>query len=261
LPGILIGRELARSLRAYVGDEVTLVSPLGGIGPQGAMPKSKPFRVAGIFFTGMYEYDSKYAFLALPAAQRFSERPDEATGIEIKIRDIEQSEDVAKRVAAMLGPGFEVRDWRQTNSSLFGALKLERILMFIVLCFIALLAAFSIIANGVVLVSEKRREIAMLGAMGIETRSVVLVFLLLGTLLSGIGIISGVIVGVTGCLALGRWGFELDRDVYYITKLPVQIASGEIATICLACFALTLLGTIITAVLGARLQPTDGLRR
>src|SRR5439155_6422767 len=162
LPGVIIGRELAKTLRLYLGDDVNLVSPLGGIGPSGPIPKSKPFRVAGIFFSGMFEYDSKYAYLAIPAAQKFLGQDDEVTGLELKLKDPERTEPTLNAIRASLGKGYEAQDWKELNRNLFSALKLEKIAMFIVLCFIILVAAFSIIANGIMLVVEKGREIAIL---------------------------------------------------------------------------------------------------
>ncbi len=263
LPGILIGRELARSLRVYIGDEVDLVSPQGGVGPTGAIPKSKPFRIAGEFYTGMLEYDSKYAFVSLPVAQRFCERPDEITGIELRVKNDDHTEGVMARLGKALGAAYSVRDWKELNRGLFAALKLEKILMFVALSFIVLVAAFSIIANGVVMVFEKKREIAMLRAMGMETKSVVAVFLLVGTLIGSIGIGLGVSIGLVAAVGLREWGFDLlgNRDVYYLTQLPVRIDPTEIVGISLACFALVVLATVYPAVLGARLLPADGIRR
>lgn len=263
LPGILIGRELARSLRVYIGDEVDLVSPQGGIGPTGAIPKSKPFRVAGEFYTGMLEYDSKYAFVALPVAQKFTDRPDEVTGIELKLKDSDATEGVIARLHQALGGTYSVRDWKEINRGLFAALKLEKILMFVALSFIVLVAAFSIIANGVVLVFEKKREIAMLRAMGITTQTIIAVFLLLGLSIGVVGITLGISFGLVGALALGEWGFDLlgNRDVYYLTQLPVRVDPIEIVVIATACFLLVLGATIYPAIVGARSLPADGIRR
>ena len=143
LPGVIIGRELHKNLRVYVGDDVNIVSPFGGIGPNGAIPKSKPFRVAGIFFSGMFEYDTKYVYMALPAAQKFFNMPDEVTGIELKLADPDRTEPVLEELTKICGAGYEVQDWKQLNRSLFSALKIEKILMFVLLCFVVLVAAFS----------------------------------------------------------------------------------------------------------------------
>ena len=170
VPGVIIGRELARNLRLYLGDDVNIISPFGGIGPTGPIPKSKPFRVAGQFFSGMFEYDTKYAYITLPDAQKFFSMPGEVTGIELKLADPDRTEPVLAELTRIAGPGYEVQDWKQLNRSLFSALKIEKILMFVLLCFGVLVAAFSIIANGMMLVLEKDKEVAILKSMGATRR-------------------------------------------------------------------------------------------
>lgn len=260
VPGVIVGRELAHSLRVYLGDDVNLISPFGGIGPTGAIPKSKPFRVAGVFFSGMFEYDNKYTYISLAAAQKFFTMDGEVTGIELKVRDPDRSEVVVARIKTLVGPGYDVQDWKELNRSLFSALKIEKILMFVLLCFIILVAAFSIIANGTMLVIEKGREVAILKSMGASDRSVLGTFMLLGLFIGGIGTVSGIAVGVATCWALGRFGLPLDPDVYYITSLPVQMNPYEIATVFFAALAIALLATLYPAWMAARLHPVDGLR-
>jgi lipoprotein-releasing system permease protein len=260
VPGVIVGRELAKSLRIYLGDDVNLISPFGGIGPTGAIPKSKPFRVAGIFFSGMFEYDNKYTYVSLAAAQKFFTMDGEVTGIELKVSDPDRSEVVVARIKQLVGPGYDVQDWKELNRSLFSALKIEKILMFVLLCFIILVAAFSIIANGTMLVMEKGREVAILKSMGASDRSILGAFMLLGLFIGGIGTVSGIVVGVFSCWALGHWGLPLDPDVYYITSLPVQMNPYEIATVFFAALAIALLATLYPAWMAARLRPVDGLR-
>jgi lipoprotein-releasing system permease protein len=260
VPGVLVGRELARTLRVYPGDDVNLISPFGGIGPTGAIPKSKPFRVAGIFYSGMFEYDNKYTYVSLAAAQKFFTMDGEVTGIELKVRDADQTEATVARIKALVGPSYDVEDWKELNRSLFSALKIEKILMFVLLCFIILVAAFSIIANGTMLVMEKGREVAILKSMGASDRSILGTFMLLGLLIGGIGTVGGIGVGVLSCWALGRFGLPLDPDVYYITSLPVQMNPYEIGTVFFAALAIALLATLYPAWMAARLRPVDGLR-
>jgi lipoprotein-releasing system permease protein len=260
LQGVIIGRELAKSLRLYLGDDVNIVSPFGGIGPSGPIPKSKPFRVAGEFFSGMYEYDTKYVYITLPASQKFFNMADEVTGIELKVADPEHTAPIVTALTQIAGKGYEVQDWKQLNRSLFSALKIEKILMFVLLCFIILVAAFSIIANGIMLVMEKGREVAILKSMGASDRAILGAFLLLGLIIGGLGTVSGIGVGVLGCLALAHFGLPLNSDVYYITTLPVKMNPYEIVAVFLAALAIALLATLYPAWMAARLRPVEGLR-
>jgi lipoprotein-releasing system permease protein len=260
LPGVIIGRELAKNLRVYIGDDVNIVSPLGGIGPEGPVPKSKPFRVAGIFYSGMFEYDTKYAYVSIPAGQRFFGEEGEVTGLELKVVDPDHPGPVVARLHDVLGPTYEIEDWQGLNRSLFSALKLEKVAMFIVLCFIILVAAFSIIANGIMLVMEKGREIAILKSMGARDSAILAVFVLLGLYMGGLGTVGGIGVGVIACLALRRFGLSLDPDVYYITQLPVRMNPTEIVLVLVAALAIALAATMYPAWLAARLPPVEGLR-
>lgn len=260
LPGVVVGRELAKNLRVFVGDDVNVVSPMGDIGPTGPIPKAKPFRTAAIFFSGMYEYDSKYVYMALPAAQKFLSLEDEVTGLELKLKNPEDSGPVMERVRAALGPGFETADWKELNRSLFSALKLEKIAMFIALCFIIVVAAFSIVSNGIMLVLEKGREVAILKSMGASDGSVQRIFVLLGLYMGVLGTTFGVLTGCGVCWALDHFGLPLDTDVYYITKLPVNVNAGELLAVLFASLLLSLLATLYPARLAAQLRPVDGLR-
>ena len=256
LPGVAIGRELAKNLRVYLAEDVNVVSPMGDIGPSGPIPKTKPFRVAATFFSGMYEYDSKYVYMSLAAAQRFLGLGDEVTGLELKLADPEHPE----AVMAALGPGFEVQGWQQTNRSLFAALKLEKIAMFIALCFIILVAAFSIVSNGIMLVLEKGREIAILKSMGAADGAVMRIFVLLGLSMGVVGTALGLIHGCLLCVAFDRLGLPLDTDVYYITKLPVTVDPRELTLVLVSSLLLSLLATLYPAWMAARLRPVEGLR-
>lgn len=265
LPGVIIGRELAKNLRVYVGDLVHVVSPMGEIGPTGAIPKARPFRVAAIFFSGMYEYDSKYVYMLLPTAQKFLGVGDEVSGLELKLRIPNDTEPVMHAVQSTLSAtsaanGFDVQDWKHLNASLFTALKLEKIAMFIALCFIILVAASSIVSNGIMLVLEKGREIAILKSMGASNGAVLRIFLWHGLSMGVLGTLLGALAGCAVCWAFDRYGLPLDTEVYYITKLPVKVNPSELMAVVGAALSLSLGATLYPAWLAARLRPVDGLR-
>jgi lipoprotein-releasing system permease protein len=261
-PGVIIGAELAKNLRLYVGDDVNMVAPLGGMSPAGPIPKSKPFRVAGIFYSGLYEYDNKFAFVTIPAAQRFLGLADEVTGIELKVASLDAAGPAAQRAEEMLaGKGYQVQDWRQRNVNLFSALKLEKLVMFIVLTFIVLVASFSIVTNLNMVVLEKVREIAALKAMGAPNGALLRVFLYAGLYIGIIGMLVGVLGGIGICVFLGNVGLPLDPEIYYISELPVRMDPLEITIVALAGVTLSFLATIYPSLLAARLRPADGLRR
>ena len=260
--GIIIGAELAKNLRLYVGDDVNLVAPLGGMSPMGPIPRSKPYRVAGIFYSGMYEYDTKIAYVTIPSAQRFLGLGQEISGVEIKVKEMERATELAELVQARLkGKGYKVRDWKQLNSNLFSALKLERVVMFIVLTFIVLVASFSIITTLIMVVLEKRREIAALKAMGATDPSVLKIFLYAGLYIGAIGMMVGLFTGLSICLFLAFVGLPLDPEVYYISELPVRLSAPDIMVVALAAVLLSFLATIYPSMLAARMKPVDGLRR
>jgi lipoprotein-releasing system permease protein len=261
LPGILLGDELYQhTLRVFVGSDVDIACPLCGIGPMGPMPKLKSFRVAGHFYTGMYEFDSKLAYVALSEAQKFLHMPGEVTGVEVRTTTPEAARAVADEIARRLGPGYEVRTWEELNRGLFAALKLEKVAMFVVLTFIALVASFSIVSNLIMLVTEKAKEVAILKSMGARDGAILRVFFAEGLYIGLLGLALGLALGIGGCLLLGHYGLPLDPDVYYIQKLPVVMRVSEIAAVSLAALGLCCMATLYPAMLASRMRPVDGLR-
>jgi len=261
LPGIIIGQELARSLRLYLGDEVNVVAPLGALGPAGPMPKSRPFRVAGIFFSGMYEYDMKYTYVTLPTAQRFLNTGDAIHGIEIKAQDAERAPTIASLLRKALSDReVRVRDWQELNSRLFGALALEKLAMFIALGIAILVASFCIAATLMLMVQEKGRQIAVLKAIGSPDSAIVRVFVLEGLMIGAFGSSLGLFLGYMVCFAFEHFGIRMNPEVYYIDKLPVHIEPSEFVLVGIASVLVCLLVTIYPAVLGSRLRPVDALR-
>ncbi|MFO0584042.1 MAG: ABC transporter permease [Anaeromyxobacter sp.] len=261
LPGIAIGRELAATLRVAVGDEVNVVSPLGDLGPAGPQPKSRAFRVAAVFYTGMYEYDSKWAYTALAEAQRFFGAGEQVTGLEIRVDDVDQAKRIMGRIVFELGGWpYRAKDWSEMNRSLFSALQMEKVVMAVILGFIVLVASFIIVATLIMLVLEKRREIAILKSMGAGVPSVMKIFVAEGVIIGAVGTGFGLLLGYGTCLFVDRVGIPLDPEVYYINNLPVLIDPGQFGLVALLALAIAYLATLYPATKAARLRPVDGLR-
>jgi lipoprotein-releasing system permease protein len=260
-PAIMLGEELyAHTLRVFPGSLVDVVCPLCKMGPSGPMPGLKQFRVAGHFYSGMYEFDSKLAYISLSEAQAFLRMPGEVTGIDIRVDVPEDAPHIAAAVQAALGKTYEARSWEELNKGLFMALRLEKIAMFVVLTFIALVASFSIVSTLIMMATEKAREIAILKAMGAEDGAVERIFVAEGLYIGIIGLLVGVATGVIGCLLIERYGLPLPTDIYYITRLPVVMRTGEIAIVAASALGLCFLATVYPAYLAARMRPVDGLR-
>jgi lipoprotein-releasing system permease protein len=260
LPGIVVGRELARALRVFVGDQVNVVSPFGDLGPAGPQPKARPFRVVAIFYSGMYEYDSKFAYMDLEEGQRFFATAT-VTGLELKVADVDAARAIMSRVVYALGGWpYRAKDWGELNRSLFSALQMEKVVMAVILGFIVLVASFIIVATLIMLVLEKTREIAVLKSMGAGVPSVMKIFVAEGVIIGAVGTVFGLILGYGSCLLIDKVGIPLDPEVYYISNLPVLIEPAQFALVTLAALALSYLATIYPATKAARLRPVDGLR-
>jgi lipoprotein-releasing system permease protein len=261
LPGILLGAELARQLALEVGDEVQLISPDGDIGPTGLRPKLSRMRVAGVFRTGMYEYDQKLAYTALYAAQRFFDLGRERNMMEARFGDPTQAlEDVAALETALSPyPGLALSTFRERNKNLFSALALERIMMFVILGFIIFVASLLIVSSLVMLVVEKVREIAVLKALGASDGAIVGSFMHIGGFIGLFGVLSGVPLGVGTCLALIAQGFTMPRE-FYISKLPVKLDPFEITIFGLAALGMCLIATLYPSRKASQLRPADGIR-
>ena len=261
LPAILLGEELfARVLRVFRGSQVDVVCPLCKMGPSGPMPGLRVFRVSGHFYSGMYEYDSKLAYVSLAEAQKFLGVPGEVTGIDLRAADPEAAPALAAAVHARLGPGYEVRSWEELNKGLFMALRLEKIAMFVVMTFIALVASFSIISTLIMMATQKAREVAILKAMGADDGAIRRVFVAEGVYIGLIGLAAGVPTGILGCKLIEKYGLPLPTDVYYISKLPVVMRPTEIVVLAASAMALCCLATVYPALLASRMRPVEGLR-
>jgi len=262
LPGIVVGQELARTLRLFVGDDVDVVSPLGDLGPAGPIPKSRPFRVAGIFYSGMYEYDMKYAYVLLDTAQRFLSFEDGGvSGIEVKVSEVESAPAVARAIRDALDrDDVVVRDWQELNRNLFGALALERIAMFVALGIAIVVAGFCVFGTLTLMVQEKGREVAILTAMGADRGRIVALFLMEGLLIGLFGAAAGLGLGYVVCFWAANFGVGMNPEVYYIDRLPVHLDGLEFALVGIASVLVCVLATVFPAVAASRLRPVEALR-
>ncbi|MCW5836625.1 MAG: ABC transporter permease, partial [Labilithrix sp.] len=260
-PGIILGRELAKTLHVYIGDEVMLVSPLGDLGPMGIMPRTKRFRVAAIFYSGMYEYDAMSVYTMLDQAQEYFATGDNISAIDVKVDDAEGADLVAPSVVAAVNrPELRIRDWREINKNLFSALKLERFATFIILSVAILVASFCIVCTLLLMVTEKGKEIAILKAIGASDGAILRTFMIEGMIIGGIGTVFGVVTGLAMCTGLKWFGLRLDPEVYYIDRLPISVNGWDFLTVAAAALTICTLSTVYPAYAASRLRPVDGLR-
>jgi lipoprotein-releasing system permease protein len=261
MPGLIVGQELARALRLVVGDRVTVVSPRGDLGPTGPIPKTRPFRIAGIFYSGMYEYDMKHAYIDLSVAQRFLRSEGRISGVEVKVEEVEDAPALAAELASTIGlGGLRVRDWKMMNQQLFGALALEKLAMFITLGIAILIAGFSVFGTLTLLVQEKRREVGILKAMGTSARGVIRIFVIEGLLIGAAGGLMGLGLGFVLTFAAEHFGIRMNPEVYYIDKLPVHLDPTEFAVVGAATVLVCLAATLFPAYQASRVRPVDALR-
>jgi lipoprotein-releasing system permease protein len=260
-PGVILGRELAKTLHVYIGDDVTLVSPLGDLGPMGVMPRTKKFRVAAIFYSGMYEYDATYVYTMMDVAQDYFQTAGKISAIEVKVEDAERADLTTPLVVAAVGrEDLRVRDWRDINKNLFSALKLERFATFIILSVAIMVASFCIVCTLLLMVTEKGKEIAILKALGASDGAILRTFIIEGMIIGGIGTVFGVVTGLAVCTGLSWFGLRLDPEVYYIDRLPISVNPGDFLTVALAALTICTLSTLYPAYAASRLRPVDGLR-
>ncbi len=259
--GIILGSELSKRVGAVPGDTVTLVSPIGRLTPLGRVASEDTFEVKAIFESGMYDYDSSLVYISLDDARDFLSLGDEVTVIELRVKDVHKSDEIADVIQDKLGYPYWTKDWKVMNKSLFSALKLEKVTMFIILIMIVLVGALNIISSLVMLVMEKTRDIAILRTMGVSSKSIMSIFVFQGLFVGLIGTLLGLISGSFLCHLLARYKFiKLPPDVYYITTLPVRMEWPDVVTIAVAAVIISFLATIYPSWQASRLNPVEALR-
>ena len=266
LPPIIMGKELAHKLKAKIGDDVTVVVPLSNIDfdtfrAKSSAPRSRKFRVTGIFYSGFYEYDGRLMYTSLQDTQDLVGRGDQVMGVELKVRDVERAEEIAERLEAELGgPPYQVQDWYQLNHNLFTALKLQKAALLIILTLIILVAAVNMVSALIMMVTDKTREIAILKSMGATSGGVARVFQVVGIAIGGAGTIIGVIVGLATCYVVSEYGYHLDPKVYLIDRLPIEVSPIEVLIVAGITMLISVITTFVPAQSAAALRPAEGLR-
>jgi lipoprotein-releasing system permease protein len=260
LPGVIMGERLAAQLGVFVGSPVQVVSPLGSPTAIGVIPKVRRFVVTGLLNTGMSEIDSTLVFMGLADAQKFFELGDAVSNIEIRVNDVNQSREIADRIQLQLGFPYLTEDWTRLWPNLFSALQLEKTVYFLVLLLMVLIGAFNIISTLVMVVMEKRKDIAILMSMGATRASIRKIFLLKGFIIGIVGTTLGLLLGLLVCTLIAQYRFELPKDVFLISTVPVRIYFSNFMIVTVASFVVCLLASIYPARQAAKLDPVEIIR-
>ena len=260
LPGIILGERLANQLGVFYGSPVQVVSPLGSPTAIGVIPKVRRFAVAGVLRTGMSEVDSTLVFMGLAEAQKFFDLEGAATNIELRISNVNQSREVADEIQRRLGFPYFAEDWTRLWPNLFSALELEKTVYFLVLLLMVLVGAFNIVSTLVMVVMEKKKDIAILRSMGATRQSIRKIFLLKGCLIGIVGTILGVILGLLVCALISQYEFNLPKDVFLISTVPVRVYLSNFVVVACASFLVCLLASIYPARQAAKLDPVEIIR-
>ncbi|MFW6177784.1 MAG: FtsX-like permease family protein, partial [Desulfohalobiaceae bacterium] len=262
-PGILVGKSLAQRLGLAPGDSVHALTPSGRSGAAGFNPEIKAFKVVGVFESGMQEYDSSLAYTSLSAAQEIlGFKKDMITGLEVGLKDVYQAQEVALQIRnALQDSPLSIQTWMEMNRSLFSALKLEKTAMAVILTMIVLVGSFSIVTTLIMLVMEKRQDIAVLMSLGATRESIRRIFMLQGSIIGALGTALGFICGLGASYLLSEYQFiRLPQDIYYMDHLPLRLESLDLILIAAAALLLCFLATIYPARQAARLEPAEVLR-
>ena len=267
--GIILGKELSRRLGVGVGNIVSMVSPVSRVTPVGLIPRMKLFKVVGVFESGMYEYDANLSFILLKSAQKFFSMKNGVSGIEVRVADIEQAGNIASVIQKELGFPYLVRDWMRMNRNLFSALKLEKVVMFIILILIIFVAAFNIVSTLFMLVMEKAKEIAILKSMGASCSSIMKIYSYQGLVIGLVGTFLGCATGfvivpnlneIVGFIESIFGIVAFPSDVYYLDRLPSKIQYMDSFLIIIFSVVICLVASLYPAWRASKLDLVDGLR-
>ena len=261
VPPIVIGKDLAESIGAAVGDTVEVISPQGEISPLGLVPRYRAFNVAGIFSSGFYQYDSGYGFVRLSDAQRLFSEPDLISVIWFKVDDMNRADAIGHEIEQAAGPGFQTTNWMEQNRELFRALHLEQIVTFIILALIVCVAALNILIALTMMVMEKTKDIAVLMSFGVRVDQVRRIFLMQGLLISVIGTVLGLVLGYALSWVGGHYRFiHLDASVYSIDYLPFAPRAIYALIVGAVSVGVSLLATVYPSSSAAKVLPAEALR-
>jgi lipoprotein-releasing system permease protein len=267
--GVAVGDRLARRLGVTVGSPITVISPQGTATAFGTMPRVKTYQVVALFNVGMYEYDNSFIYAPLAAAQLFFRLPDEVSSLEVFVDDSDRVREERRLIATALDGQVRIVDWQQANSSLFNAVEIERNVMFLILTLIIVVAAFNIISSMIMMVKDKGRDIAILRTMGASRAMILRIFMLSGASIGILGTIAGFVLGVvfTNNIEAIREGLQrvigtdlFAAEIYFFTRIPARIDTGEVAAVVAMALALSFLATLYPSWRAARLDPVEALR-
>ena len=265
---VVLGNELARALGVSIGDKVTLIAPQGNVTPAGVIPRLKQFRVAGMFDSGHFEYDSALALIALEDAQKLF-RIEGVTGIRLKVDDLYEAPIIARDLTRIVSGDVLIRDWGRINRNWFAAVQVEKRMMFIILTLIVAVAAFNLVSSLVMTVTDKRADIAILRTLGATPGSILRIFMIQGSVSGAFGTLLGAAAGIITALNIGTWVPAIERlfgiqflakDIYFINTLPSDPRMGDIGFIIVIALLLSLVATIYPSWRAARIQPAEALR-